>query len=60
MSNHVLMLSETVLVFVRSWGWLVPNIPQAKKSILVHPMELLGDLGDVKFCFRSETVLILV
>jgi hypothetical protein len=40
-----------------------PNVPQAQKSFLTHPMELLGDVGHVEFRFGpprdSVSVLIL-
>jgi hypothetical protein len=29
----------------------VPNIPQAPKSFWMHPMELLGDVGQVESHF---------
>jgi hypothetical protein len=29
----------------------VLNIPLAQKSLWIHPMELLGDVGHVKSCF---------
>jgi hypothetical protein len=29
----------------------VPNIPQAQKSFLMHPMELLGDVGHLESRF---------
>jgi hypothetical protein len=29
----------------------VQNVPQALKSFWTHPMELLGDLGQVESCF---------
>ena len=30
---------------------LAPNIPKAQKSFLMHPMELLGDVGHVESHF---------
>jgi hypothetical protein len=30
----------------------VPNVPLGQKSFWTHPMELLGNVGHVKSCFR--------
>jgi hypothetical protein len=37
----------------------VPNVPLAQKSFWTHPMELLGDVGDVESHFSPlEIVLV--
>ena len=42
-------------------AWFASNIPLARKSFWMHPMELLGDMGYVEsHFFRLETVLVLV
>ena len=32
-------------------AWFAPNVPLAPKTFLMHPTELLGDMGDVESCF---------
>jgi hypothetical protein len=32
-------------------AWFVPNVPQAKKSFWMHPMELINDEAQIEACF---------
>ena len=42
---------EIVLILTQDRCKFALNVPYAQKSFWTHPMELLGDVGHVEYCF---------
>ena len=52
---------EIVLILTQDRCTVCTNVPYARKSFWMHPMELLGDMGYVEsHFFHLETVLVSV
>jgi hypothetical protein len=47
----VLVRLKKVLMSLQDRWRFVPNVPWARKSFWVHPMELVGDMGQLEAIF---------
>jgi hypothetical protein len=45
---------EIVLILASDGCTVCPNLPRARKSSWPHPMDLQGDVGQMKVCFHPH------